>query len=86
MPSFDPNEPLRKGLAAYMFCKALGIKGGLAARVFGMNERYAMKELIFEEMMYPGDARDIVRGKELIVMVTRSAEYLAQGKEGRAKR
>lgn len=62
---FNPMEPLRKGLAAYMFCKLLKIKGGITLRYFGINERYALKELAFEGIMPSGNIKDIVSGEEL---------------------
>jgi hypothetical protein len=72
------HKPLRKGLAAYMFCQALEIKGGIWLRLFGLNQRYALKELVFEEIMLPGNLNDIVSGKELVVIFTNAAEYLAK--------
>jgi hypothetical protein len=83
--NYDPDKALRKGEAAYMFCKALGIEGGLVMGLLGTTERYAMKELIHEGIMYPGDADDILIGKELVLMLTASAEYLAQ-RHGPAKK
>ncbi|MBN2120824.1 MAG: hypothetical protein JW734_07205 [Candidatus Omnitrophica bacterium] len=74
--SFNPQEPLRKGVAAYMFCKALDIKGGVVLRIFGISQRYALKELVFQEIMRPGYERDVVSGKELVLMVTEAANYL----------
>ena len=73
-----PNQPLRKGLASYMYCKALKIKGGLWMRLFGVNQRYAFKELVYMEMMLPGHEKDIVTGKELILLLTEAADYLTQ--------
>ena len=75
---FDPNEPLRKGLAAYMFCRALEIKGGLWLRLFDKSQRYALKELVFEGIMSPGNVNDIVSGKELILIFTTAANYKAK--------
>jgi len=72
------HKPLRKGLAAYMFCQALQIKGGIWLRLFGASQRYALKELVFEEIMLPGNLNDIVSGKELVVIFTNAAEYLAK--------
>lgn len=73
-----PNQPLRKGLAAYMYCRALKIKGGLWMRLFGVNQRYAFKELLYMGMMLPGHEKDIVTGKELILLLTEAANYLTQ--------
>lgn len=72
---FDPMQPLRKGVAAYMFCKALGIKGGITLRLLGMNQRYAIKELSYEGIMSSGNTNDIVSGEELVSIVTQAADY-----------
>ena len=75
---FDLSQPLRKGLTAYMFCQALEVKGGVWIRLFGMSQRYALKELIFEEIMSPGSVNDHMSGKELILTLTRAIEYITQ--------
>ena len=74
----NPNEPLRKGLAAYMFCQALGIKGGFWMRLFGSSQRYALKELVYEGILLPGAVNDIVSGKELVLILTKSADYITK--------
>lgn len=74
----NPHQSLEKGVAAYMFCRALKIKGGLWLRLFGITERYALRELVFQCIMFPGNTRDIVSGKELVFIVTQAANYLAQ--------
>jgi predicted RNase H-like nuclease (RuvC/YqgF family) len=83
---FDPTKPLRKGLTAYMFCRALGIKGGIMLRLFGMTERYAIKELVHQGMMSSGDVDDIVTGEELIYLVTQAGNYMAKKQEQAAKK
>lgn len=75
---FDPMQPLRKGLAAYMFCKALEIKGGLCMWFLGPDERYALKELAYEGIMPSGNANDIVSGCELVSAVTQASNHLAE--------
>ena len=81
---FDPMKPLRKGLAAYMFCKALGIRGGICLTLGGMNERYALKELVHHGIMSSGNVKDIVGGDELVSIVMQSANYIAK-KKGKTK-
>lgn len=76
--SFDSMLPLRKGLAAYLFLRALEIKGGIALHLFGPSERYALKELIFQGIMSPGYANDIVSGSELVQMMSQAARYKAE--------
>ena len=73
---FDSSQPLRKGLAAYMFCQALDIRGGIWMRLFGVNQRYAFRELVFEGIMSPGDVNDIMSGDELILTLTEAVEYM----------
>jgi hypothetical protein len=72
---FNPHVPLRKGLSAYMFLKALDIKGGLWLRLFGVNERYALRELTYLEIIPPGNSNEIVSGKELIVTFINAVNY-----------
>jgi hypothetical protein len=78
---FSPDKPLRKGLAAYMFCQALKMKGGIGARLFGMNQRYALNELVFTGIMPEASIDDVVSGPEFIIIFTQAAEYLAQKNE-----
>jgi hypothetical protein len=75
---FDLSQPLRKGLAAYMFCRALEVKGGIWLRIFGTNQRYALKELVFAGIMPEGNVNELLSGQELVEILTRAAEYLAQ--------
>lgn len=77
-PTENPHQSLEKGVAAYMFCRALKIKGGLWLRLFGITERYALRELIFQNIMFPGNTRDMVSGKELVFIVTQAANYLVE--------
>jgi len=74
---FDPTKPLRKGLTAYMFNKALDIKGGLILSLFGINERYSLKELVYQGMMASGNVKDIVSGEELISILTQAGNFKA---------
>jgi hypothetical protein len=83
--AFLPDEPLRKGLAAQMFCRALGIKGGLGLRLFGMSQRYAMRELVFEGIMPEGSAEDFISGEEFIIIFSNAAQYLSEKNESRHK-
>jgi len=75
---FSPDEPLRKGLAAYMFYEALGIDGGLWIRLFGISQRYALKELVFEGIMISGNKHDIVSGEELISILAGCADFMTK--------
>ncbi len=72
---FPPQQLLRKGVTAYIFTKALGIKGGWSVRVFGLREHNAINELVYEGIMPAGNARDIVSGEELISIFTQAVNY-----------
>lgn len=72
------NEPLRKGAAAYMFATAMKIKGGIILRSLGLNQRYAFKELVYQEIMFPGNVHDVMSGQELILTLTQAADYMTK--------
>lgn len=76
--SFDPMQPLRKGVAAYLFARALKLDGGLVLHLFGPSERYAVKELVFQSMMSQGHVNDLVSGAELVQLMSQAATYLAK--------
>jgi hypothetical protein len=79
---FKESTPLEKGLTAYIFCKALGIKGGIMPRILGLSQRYAVKELVYAGIMSYGNIHELVSGKELIIALTQAAKYkLKRGKE-----
>lgn len=71
----DPMQPLRKGLATYLFCRALKIPGGVAWHLFGPTQRYALKELVFRGWMPPGQVNDLVSGAELVQLMNQAARY-----------
>ena len=77
---FNPMEPLRKGLVAYIFCNALEIKGGICLSLFGMSERYALNELVYEGIMASGNVKDIVSGDELVSALMQSVNYMLKKK------
>ena len=76
--NFKLDKPLRKGLTAYLFCRALDLRGGILARIIGLNERRAIKELDFQGIISDGNVSDYVSGKELIIILTRAANFIAQ--------
>lgn len=72
------DEPLRKGATAYMFAKAIDLKGGIILRSFGLSQRYAFKELVYQKIMFPGNVHDVMSGQELILTLTQAADYMAE--------
>jgi len=75
---FDPMEPLRKGVVAYMLREVLDIRGGIALHLFGPSERYAMKELAFRGIMAEGNVNDLVSGEELVQIMGQVAALKAK--------
>ena len=76
--TFDPMAPLRRGVAAHMFHRALGIRGGLAWHLFGPTERYALKELVFRGIMASGHPHDLISGAELVQIMSLVAQRKGQ--------
>jgi hypothetical protein len=74
----DDQGPLTKGRAATLLCKALEIKGGLMLRLFGLNQRYALRELVYEGIIPSGNAQDLMSGREWISSLNRAADYKAR--------
>lgn len=72
------NRLLRRGELAYMLVKALRLRGGLKAWALGMNERFAMEELLYRGIMRQGHGKDLVTGQELVLIMTRAAEHLGR--------
>jgi len=70
------DAPLRRGALAYMLCKTLKLKGGLKAHLLGLNERFAMDELIYQGVMRPGHKADLVSGQELVLIMTGAAQHM----------
>lgn len=75
---FDPMAPLRKGPAAYLFLRALGIRGGIVLHLLGPSERYALKEMVFQGILSPGHVNDLISGAELVQIMSQAAAYRVQ--------
>ena len=76
--NFKLDKPLQKGLTAYLFCRALDLRGGILSRIIGLNERRAINELGFHGIISKGNVSDYISGKELIIILTRAANFIAQ--------
>lgn len=76
-----PEAPLRRGELAYILVRMLKLKGGLKARFLGLNQRLAIEELIHQEIMRAGHGADLVTGKELVRIMTRTAQHMISRKE-----
>jgi len=72
----DPARLVNRGQMAYMICRAIGIKGGLTMRVFGVSERYGYRECVYLKLI-PGDGTqaDRISGSELLGILAQALEY-----------
>ena len=70
------TELVHRGELAYILFKILRLKGGVKARLFGVNERFAMEELIYQGLMRPGHKLDLVTGQELVLTMNASGQYM----------
>ena len=71
----DPDKLANRGHVAYMVCKALGIRGGLTTRIFGISERYGFRECVYLGLMPEGSQWDKVSGSELVGIMAHAADY-----------
>lgn len=71
----EPERSASKGFASYLFVKALSIKGGAGARIFGMNKRRAYRELVDLRMIPSGGEYSSLTGAELITLLDRASQY-----------
>ncbi len=70
-----PDAPLTKGCLARMFCRALGIRGGLMRRILPGSARYAYKECLALGFMESGGERQKLSGAEVISVLSLCQEW-----------
>jgi len=78
---FNPTAPIDKATLAYMVYKALGLRGGLNMAVFS-NRRYALRELVYRDMMARGADYTYVSGNEFIAILGRADDHRSAGEAG----
>lgn len=67
--SFDPEERLERGVASLLFARALGLKGGWFARVFGLGPRAAYKDMASRGYVRPHGTHSPMTGADLLGMM-----------------
>lgn len=73
------SAPVDKGTVAYMLCRALGIKGGVTMRLFGISRRYAFRECVYLKLIAGGTPGERVTGRELIDILAAAEDYRKGG-------
>ena len=79
----QPDHVIDTGSVAYMVCRICELPGGINARTFGRlglgDRRYAMRELIYREMIDEGVDYDYMTGSSLFALM-RKADALQEKK------
>ncbi len=71
----DPDRLVNRGQMAYMICKAIGIKGGLTMRLFGVSERYGYRECVYLGLIPAGTRADKISGSEMLGILAHAMDY-----------
>ena len=71
----NPSEAMCKGKVAYMFARALGIRGGVLYNISNANQRYALRELIYKGIIKSGSQSSQVSGAAFVGIMGRADDY-----------
>ena len=71
----NPQAPITKGKTAYMFARALELTGGVMYNVTNASVRYALRELIYKDIIKGGSEGDTVSGAEYVGILGRADDY-----------
>lgn len=71
-----------RGSIAYMLCRILEIRGGVNLALLGGlgigDRRYAVRELVYRQLMEPGAPYRYMAGSELVDLAARADRYMAK--------
>lgn len=68
-------EPVRRGTLAIAMVKALQIKGGITLTLLGPTERYAVRELEFQNLLPPSSPHQTLSGAEFVGVIGRMEDH-----------
>ena len=71
----NPQAPISKGKVAYMFARALELPGGVMYNITNASVRYALRELIYHDIIKGGSEGDKVSGAEYVGILGRADDY-----------
>jgi hypothetical protein len=69
------DQAVRRGTLAIAMVKALQIKGGITLTLLGPTERYAVRELEFQNLLPPSSAHQTLSGAEFVGVIGRMEDY-----------
>ncbi len=77
-----PGNVIDAGSVAYMICQVCQIKGGINAHLFGSwglgDRRYALRELVYRDVIEDSVDYKYVTGAEMVVMLRRADALMAE--------
>ena len=76
------DAPVRRGTLAVALARALGIQGGLTMRVFGIQPRYAVRELQYAGVYPPSSPQQTFSGAEFLGIIGRAEDYQRVREQG----
>jgi hypothetical protein len=78
----ERDNAIDRGSVAYMVCQIIKIRGGVNREVFGRlglgDRRYAVRELVYRDLMEPGADYRFIRGGELVDLIAKADQYMAE--------
>jgi hypothetical protein len=66
---------MKRGTLAVAMMKILGEPGGVTTRLFGASPRYAVRELMFLNVLPPSTPNQVLSGNELVGIIGRLEDY-----------
>ena len=73
--SAPADVAVRRGILAIAITKILDIRGGWAMHVFGPNQRYATRELVYNDVFPPSSAQQTFSGSEYVGIIGKIEDY-----------
>jgi hypothetical protein len=72
----EPGDvAVRRGILAIAVAKILEIRGGWAMHVFGPTQRYATRELVYDDVFPPSSAQQTFSGSEYVGIIGKIEDY-----------
>ena len=75
------GDRLRADVFAYWLCRALGLKGGLTARIFGLGPRSAYRECVNLKLIRASGQGRTLSGQDLLSIMARAEDFHRRMKE-----
>ncbi len=70
-----PDVAVRRGVLAVAVAKILDIRGGWVMHVFGPSQRYATRELVYDDVFPPSSAQQTFSGSEYVGIIGKIEDY-----------